>query len=114
MSKYQVRIIRASTDHEAFVRSLRLIAKLEIKQAHDLAQYIDRRQDIVILAGVDSTVAAHITETLRDAGAEVVTEISSIEDPMLCTPEANVIYEWGAMRTIRPRRAGTAGHIHSD
>lgn len=110
MVKYQVRVLNPPADQDKFARALRLVARLDIKEAHDLAQYVMGRRDIVILAGVDAHVAEYITETLRDAGADVATESSSIEHPMLCTPDANVIYEWGAMRTVKPRREKTTRH----
>jgi hypothetical protein len=96
--------MRSPANHDAFARELRLIARLDIKEAHDLARYIDQHPDIVVLAGVEAEVADYIADTLRACGAQIDVEMSSIHHPMVCTPDANVIYEWGGLSTLKPRR----------
>jgi hypothetical protein len=51
-------------------------------------------------------MAGHYNPSLLATGAEVRVQASSVDSPMICMPEANVIYEWAAMRTIRARKAG--------
>jgi hypothetical protein len=106
MSKFQVRVLRPSANETEFVRALRLIGRVDLTQAHELAMHLTRVQGTVVVAGVDLPVADHIAATLNASGAQAQVEPSSIDSPMLCAPAANVIYEWGALRTVRARKAG--------
>jgi hypothetical protein len=106
MQKYQVRVLRLGTDETELVRALRLIGRLDLKRAHDLAMHLKRVPGSLIVAGIDHNVADHIAETLRSTGATVDVQLSTLDSPMLCTPDANVIYEWGAMRTVRAKKTG--------
>jgi len=106
MNKRQVRVLRPGADQTELVRALRLIGRLDLKRAHDLAVHLEQHADTVVIAGVDAKVADYVAELLLATGAEVRVQASSVDSPMICMPEANVIYEWGAMRTIRARKAG--------
>ena len=106
MSKYQVCVLRPSANETEFVRALRLIGRVDLTQAHELAMHLTRVHGTVVVAGVDLQVAQHIAATLNATGAEAQVQPSSLDSPMLCTPAANVIYEWGALRTVRARKAG--------
>jgi hypothetical protein len=74
---------------------------LGLKQANDLAIHLERFRNSVLVAGIEPTVADHISEALQTSGAEVLVEESSIDTPMLCSPAANTKYHWGPFRTIK-------------
>ncbi len=104
MSKHQIRLHEHSKDRVAIVQALRLIGNLGLKQADDLARHLDRFRNSVLVAGVDEPTANHIAAALREAGAEVAVEASSVDTPMLCTPMVNARFRWrgwGPFRVIR-------------
>jgi hypothetical protein len=104
MNKYQVRLRELPADRVAFLRSLRLVGNLGLKQADDLARHLDRFRKSVLVAGVEESTAGHIASSLIEAGAEVDVEISSVDSPMLCTPTVNDKFRWqgwGPFRLIR-------------
>jgi hypothetical protein len=101
MSKCQVIIVCPPKDQTAFVRALRTAGSISLKQATGLAVYFERFRRSVLVAGVDLSVAEHLAGCLRDAGAEVELQPSSMSTPMLCAPEVNAKYGWGALRRIK-------------
>lgn len=101
MSKQQVRIKRVPEDRPRLARALRLVGRMSLRQAQDLAIHLARFQNSIVVAGVDSSVAEHVANVLQGSGAEVDVEECSIDTPMLCSPEVNARYQWGAFRTIR-------------
>ncbi|MBZ5590529.1 MAG: hypothetical protein LAO05_18420 [Acidobacteriia bacterium] len=101
MSKQQIRIDQVPSDRVGFIRALRLIGQMGLKQATDVAAHLDRFRHSVVVAGIEPAVAAHISQVLRDAGAEVALEECSIGTPMVCSPTADAKYEWTASRLIR-------------
>jgi ribosomal protein L7/L12 len=101
MSKQQVRIDSTPGDRPRFVKALRLIGNLSLKDASDLAIHLENFRHSVVVAGIEPEVAAHIADALRRAGAEVAVEDCSIKTPMLCRPDVNQKYEWHPFRLIR-------------
>lgn len=102
MSTQQIRISKVPSDRVRFVRALRLIGgRAGLKRASDLAIHLERFRRSVVVAGIEPAVAAHIADELRNAGAEVIVEECSISTPMLCSPQVNEKYRWGAFRLIR-------------
>jgi hypothetical protein len=105
MSAQQVRIVRTPGDRAEFIKALRLIGgRMSLKQASGLALHLERFGASVAVAGIKPAVAAHIADDLRHAGAEVIVKESSIDTPMLCSPEVNEKYGWGAFRVIEKSR----------
>lgn len=100
MSKKQIRVDRLPGDRRAFVKALRLIGRTGLKQASELAIHLERYRHSVLVTGIDRGTAEHIAALLRDAGAGVTVEASSLDTPMLCTPDVNRKYRWGAFRVI--------------
>ncbi len=100
MSKFQVNIKRSAESRNAFVRALRLVGPISLRQAQDMAIHFERFHNSVLVAGVDLPVAEHLAEVLRDAGAEVAVQASSLNTPVLCMPQVNTKYRWNAFRTI--------------
>jgi ribosomal protein L7/L12 len=100
MSKQQIRISRLPTDRVRFVKALRLIGPMGLKQASDLAGHLERFRHSVVVAGVKPAVAAHVSQVLQDAGAEVLVEECAIETPMICFPTVDAKYKWGDFRRI--------------
>lgn len=105
MQKHQVRLLRLNDDNDELVRALRLIGRIDLKHAHDIAMHLKQTPRCVVVAGIDLDVADYIAQVLNTAGCDANVEPSAIDSPMLCTPDANVMYEWGALRTVRPRKA---------
>jgi ribosomal protein L7/L12 len=101
MSKQQIRVSQVPSNRVHFIRALRLIGQMGLKQASDLAVHLDRFRHSVVVAGIEPAVAAHISQVLQDAGAEVVVEKCSIETPMVCSPTADAKYVWSASRLIK-------------
>ena len=100
MTKHQIRLSQVPANRRRFIRALRLIGGMPLKQANDLAIHVGRFRNTVVVAGIDAGVAAHVSDVLRTAGAEVVVEPSSIDTPMLCAPAANEKYKWTAFKMI--------------
>jgi ribosomal protein L7/L12 len=95
MAKYQVTVTGIA--HEKvilFVKSLRLIADLGLKDAKDLAMYIATTQPCILVAGIDQEVADHVVGLLREAGAQAAVQGSSLTAPLLLCPQANERYRW--------------------
>lgn len=101
MAKHQVRITQIPSDRVQFIKALRLVGQLSLKQANDLANHMARFRDSVLIAGIEPSVADHLSEILRQSGAEVLVEECSIETPMLCCPTANTKFQWTAFRTLK-------------
>lgn len=101
MSKEQIRVSHVPSDRVPFIKALRLVGQLGLKQANDLAVHLERFRNSVLVAGIDPAVAGHVSEVLRASGAEVVVEPCSINTPMLCSPAANAKYQWGRFRLVK-------------
>jgi ribosomal protein L7/L12 len=94
MKKYQIKIISSGAKHLSLVKSLRLLADIGLENAKQLSDFLRDSSPCILVAGVDGEVADHAAELLREAGAEVIIEESSIEVPMLLCPAANQRYRW--------------------
>jgi hypothetical protein len=101
MSKHQICVNKVPADRTNFIKTLRLAGRLELKQALDLTVHLERYGHSILVAGIDLPVAEHLAEALRETGAEVDVQVSSIQTPMLCVPQVNARYVWGAFRSIR-------------
>ncbi len=99
--KFQVIVISPPEDRMRFVRALRTVGAIGLKRAIDLAIHFDRFRRSVLVAGVELHVAEHLSAALREAGTEVELQECSISTPMLCTPEVNAKYVWGALRMLK-------------
>ena len=94
MPKFQVKVMSPGTKVVALVKTLRLVADLGLGDAKHLSDFFRDSAPCLLVAGVDREIADHAAGILREAGAEVVVEESSIEVPMLLCPEANQRYKW--------------------
>jgi ribosomal protein L7/L12 len=101
MSKRQVRVSKPPSDRVQFVKALRLIGNLGLKEASELALHLENFRDSVVVAGIEPEVATHIAEALGLAGAEVVVEECSISTPMLRRPAVNAKYAWHSPRLVK-------------
>jgi hypothetical protein len=101
MSKHQICVNKVPADRTTFIKTIRLAGRLELKQALDLTVHLERYRRSILVAGIDLPVAEHLAGALRDTGAEVDVQDCSIQTPMLCVPQVNVRYVWGAFRSIR-------------
>ncbi len=94
MSKFQVHVTSAGAKVIPLVKTLRLVADLGLGEAKSLSDYLRDHAPCVLVAGVSREVADHAAGLLREAGAEVVIEESSLTAPMLLCPEADQRYRW--------------------
>ena len=99
--KAQVCVNTIPADRTKFIKALRLAGRIELKQALDLTLHLERYRHSILVAGVDLSVAEHLAEALRETGAAVDVQTSSIQTPMLCVPRVNARYVWGAFRSMR-------------
>src|ERR1700722_6326348 len=83
MSKHQICVNKVPADRSNFIKTLRLAGRLELKQALDLTVHLERYGHSILVAGIDLAVAEHLAEALRETGAEVDVQVSSIQTPML-------------------------------
>jgi hypothetical protein len=94
MPMFQIKLLSCGTRGVPFIKSLRLVSDLGLGEAHHLWKYLGDSAPCVLVAGVNREIADHAAALLREAGAEVVVEESTIEAPMLLCPEANQRYRW--------------------
>lgn len=109
METWQIRMKAPPGDRVKFVRALRLIGNMGLKPAADLANHLDNIRNSVVVAGLQPDVAAHIANQLRDAGALVTLEASSIDTPMLCCPAAGRKFEWSLLHRVKRVATGRRG-----
>lgn len=102
MAKFQVKIVSPGTKVVSLVKTLRLVADLGLGEAKHLTDYVRDKAPCVLVAGVDREVAEHAAGLLREAGAEVAVDESSMEVPMLLCPEANQRYKWSWLGGATP------------
>jgi hypothetical protein len=104
MAKYQVSITAVS-DRAWFDlrKALQMVAGLGRLDARRLSRYVlavDRNTEqylhlpCVLVAGLDRATADHVAGLLRQAGATVSVEESTVQQPMLLCPKANQRYRW--------------------
>jgi hypothetical protein len=87
-------------------KALQMVAGLGWLDARRLSRYVlavDRNTEqylhlpCVLVAGIDRTTADHVAGLLREAGATVSVEESTVQQPMLLCPKANRRYRWDAL-----------------
>jgi ribosomal protein L7/L12 len=94
MRRFQLKVLSPGAKVVPMVKTLRLVADLGLGEAKHLSDFLRDHGPCLLVAGVDREVADHAAGLLREAGAEVIIEESSIEVPMLLCPEANQRYRW--------------------
>jgi len=94
MTKFQVNVTAPGMKVLSLCKCLRVVGNLGLRDAKNLSDYLRANTPCVLVAGVDREVAEHAAGLLREAGAEVVVQESSIGVPMLLRPEANQRYRW--------------------
>ena len=84
-------------------KALQMVAGLGWLDARRLSRYVlavDRNTEqyihlpCVLVAGIDQTTADHVAGLLREAGATVSVEESTVRQPMLLCPKASQRYRW--------------------
>jgi hypothetical protein len=89
--KYEITIVKPSPFKFKFMKALRMVGKLELRQASALTAFFEKTSG-VLATGIDYDVAQYIADTLRNAGAEVEVNESNFVFPMLCFPDVNKKY----------------------
>jgi hypothetical protein len=104
MPTFQVNLTEVS-DRAWFAlrKALRMVAGLGWLDARRLSRYVlavDRNTEqylhlpCVLVAGIDRATADHVAGLLRQAGATVSVEESTLQQPMLLCPKVNQRYRW--------------------
>ncbi|WP_413774003.1 ribosomal protein L7/L12 [Nostoc sp. MG11] len=94
MSKFQIRVISIGSKEAPCVKAIRLVTNLGAFDSALVSVYLRDHAPCVLVAGVSGEVAEHAANLLREAGAEVVVEASSIEAPIVLRPQADQRYRW--------------------
>lgn len=94
MSTFQIHILSLGDQHTRLLKALRLVGDMDLYQARGLLDFLKTRDDSVLLAGVGEEVAEHVAGLLREAGASTRVAESSLDNPMLLSPNANRCYTW--------------------
>lgn len=84
------------------LKTIRLVADLGAFDAALVFAYLRGRAPCVLVAGVSDEVAEHAANLLREAGAEVVVEASSLDVPTVLRPQADRRYRWHWFRGSIP------------
>lgn len=102
MDRYQVELADFPGDRIVFVKALRIVGKVSLLDATHIYVHASNAKGTVLAAGIDKQVADHIAATFIDVGMKVLVKPSSIKTPMICRPQANSAYQWGALRSLVP------------
>jgi hypothetical protein len=102
MSKFQIRIISIGSNEALLIRTIRLVTNLGAFDSALVFAYLNageaslekNRIPCILVAGISAEVAEHSANLLREAGAEVVVEASSLEVPTVLRPQADQRYRW--------------------
>lgn len=94
MSKFQIRVVSIGSKKAPFIRAIRLVTNLGALDSALVYAYLRDRAPCILVAGVNGEVAEHAANLLREAGAEVVVEASSLELPIVLRPQADQQYRW--------------------
>ena len=94
MSKFQVRVISIGSNEAPLLKTIRLVADLRPLDAALVFTYLRDSVPCILMAGVNSEVAEYTANLLREAGAEVTVETSSLEVPTVLRPQADRRYRW--------------------
>ena len=94
MSKFQIRVISIGSNEAQLIRTIRLVTDLGAFDSALVFAYLQDRDRCVLVAGIDGEVAEHAANLLREAGAEVVVEASSLEVPIVLLPQADRRNQW--------------------
>jgi len=93
--KYEITISEVPNKIDAKqIKALRLIGKVSLKDAYDIAEYAKGRKVIIIASGLDERVAKNICNHL--IGADLNANMVECENkfPMILLPRVNVNFEW--------------------
>jgi ribosomal protein L7/L12 len=91
---FQIRVMAIGSNEALLIRTIRLVTDLEAFDSAVVVAYLRDRAPCILVAGVNSEVAEHAANLLREAGAEVVVEASSLEIPIVLRPQVDQRYRW--------------------
>ncbi len=108
MERFQVQLKDRPGDEIAFLKALRLVGGIPLSDAAKVYLHARKTPGAVIVAGVDEAVACHIAAAFHDFGTAAEVRPSSVRSPMICRPEANRAFVWGASLTRVPIAANAS------
>lgn len=94
MSKFQIRIILIGSNEALLIRTIRLVINLGAFDSALAFGYLRDHTPCLLVAGINGEVTEHAANLLREAGAEVTVEASSLEVPIVLRPQADQQYRW--------------------
>jgi hypothetical protein len=102
MSKFQIRIISIGSNEALLIRAIRLVTNLGAFDSAVVFTYLEDRVPCILVAGVNGEIAEYSANLLREAGAEIVVEASSLKVPTVLRPQADQRYRWHWFRGSIP------------
>lgn len=101
MSKlYQVDVDRVPVVAVEFVKALRLVGRMSLREASDVHAHLVASGGGTVIAGVERAVAEHVARELGRAGAVATVAESSVRSPASCNPAAAIVFSWRRFRQL--------------
>lgn len=94
MSKFQIRVMAIGSNEAPLIRTIRLVTDLGAFDSAVVVSYLRDRAPCILVAEVNGEVAEHTANLLREAGAEVAVEASSLDIPTVLRPQVDQRYRW--------------------
>jgi hypothetical protein len=102
MDRFQVQVQGVPDDEIPFVKAMRIIGQVSLADAVGIHRHACNAGGTILVAGIERDVADHIASVFTAAGVAVSVHPSSVATPMICRPQANVVYRANAARMIVP------------
>jgi hypothetical protein len=101
---YQVDITQIPADMIGMTKALRVIGKMPLRKAWDVAQWLAGSGGGTVAAGLELSVAESIVRELERANVAASINESSVKSPVSADPAAATAFEWGSFRRLIPSR----------
>ncbi len=100
MEKYQIKVSGKPSSKEQFIKQLRTFGKLSLKKCESIYLIFNRKGSFIIMAGIDKKMAEQVSETLLATGVQTEIMESSIDVPMIASPEITKLFEWQPFKIL--------------
>jgi ribosomal protein L7/L12 len=94
MSKFQIRVMSIGSNEATLIRAIRLVTDLGAFDSALAFTYLRDHASCVLVAGINNEVAEQAANLLRETGAEVMVESSSLDVPTVLRPQADRRHRW--------------------
>ena len=99
---YQVDITQIPKDMIGMTKALRVIGRMPLRKARDVAQWLAGSGGGTVAAGLELSVAESIVRELERANVVASINESSVKSPVSADPAAATAFEWGSLRRLIP------------